>query len=145
MLYARKGCSCSQAVACAFADAYGLDKSLLLGMSSGLAGGMSGAGEVCGVVTAGIVVLGALFGPKSIQDSERREHVMQLSHEFLVAFGHKNGSTLCRELNGGVDLHSAAGKLALRESGKPMKLIASGTHLLADLISREDEKVVTHQ
>ena len=131
------GCSCSQAVASVFGRYCGLDEKLLLQLSSGLAGGVAGAGETCGVVTAGIVVIGATYGPRAVDDVSSRIRTVRLSAEFMNGFARAHGSTLCSKLNHGADLQSPEAMKALRESGRPEQLIRSGAELLAALLVRE--------
>lgn len=135
--HAVNGCSCSQAIAYAFSQHCGLDKRLLLQMSSGLAGGMGGAGETCGVVSASVIVLGAVFGPCAIDDVWSRGRTMKLSLEFVESFTKANGSPICSQLSHGADLHTPEGIKALRESGRPEQLIRSGAQLLSKLLMRE--------
>lgn len=135
--YAKLGCSCSQAIAYSFSRYCGLDRKLFLGLSSGLAGGMGGAGETCGVVSTAIVILGATFGPRTPNDVVRRGDVMQLSSEFVERFNCAHGSTLCQDLSGGANLHSQEDVKALRESGRPEKLVRSGAEILCMLLLRE--------
>jgi len=135
--HAVNGCSCSQAIAYAFSQHYDLDNKLFLQISTGLSGGMGGAGETCGVVSAGVIVLGAIFGPRAIDDGRSRQRTVTLSSEFVGSFIQANGSTLCSKLSYGADLHTLEGAIALRESGRPEQLIRSGAQLLYLLLSRE--------
>ena len=131
------GHSCSQSVAVAFSRALGLDASLFLRMSSPLAGGMGLSGHVCGVVSAGLLVLGAACGPETAADAERSRRTMLLASEYMERFAGANGSLLCAELWTGPDPSTPDGARAIRLSGRPERLIRSGAEMLADILARE--------
>ncbi len=131
------GQSCSEALASAFGQWLGRDAGLLRGMASGFAGGMGLRGETCGVVAAGMLVIGAEFGPQMADDNRKKAWILSLASEFAEAFAKENGSTLCGELCQGADFRSPEGAKALRDSGKPERLIRNGAALLAGLVLRE--------
>ncbi len=133
----RDGCSCSQAIASVFGRYYGLDEKLFFQISSGLAGGMAGAGETCGVLSAGIVIIGAIVGPRSVADVDRRKHAVMMSVDYMERFSSMTGSTLCAELSAGTDLRSDDSVKALRKSGKPEEMVRSGAQLLFELLPKE--------
>lgn len=139
--FGMSGFSCSEAVAGALGVWLGLNKEELVRLSSGFAGGMGMAGETCGVVAAGILVLGSLFGPVCADDAQGRGRVLMLASEYAERFAQENGATLCRSLCEGMEMKSPEGRKFLRESGKPEELIRSGTKLLAELIQREKDNV----
>lgn len=130
------GCSCSQAVAGAFSRQLGLDEKLFLRVASPLAGGML-SGNVCGVVGAGLLILGALFGPESAQDVDRKQRIVLLGSEFMGRFADAHDSVLCSELWTETDIHTPEGAKACRASGRPEQLIRSGAELLRALLREE--------
>ncbi len=133
----RNGCSCSQAIAYSFGIFFGLDEKLLLQVSSGLAGGMAGAGQTCGVISAGILIIGAVVGPRTVTDMESRKKTLELSEKYMECFSSATGSTLCSELNNGTDLRSEESVKALRESGRPEEIVRRGGELLLQLLPTE--------
>lgn len=137
VLIAGDGYSCSQSVAVAFARALGLDASLFMRISSPLAGGMALSGHVCGVVSAGLLVLGSVCGPETIDDAARARRTMMLASEFMERFGEAHGSILCTELWTGPDPLTPEGAKAIRSSGQPERLIRSGAEMLAAILARE--------
>ena len=60
--YFLKGYNCSQAVLLAFSDMTGLDETVAMKMASSFGGGMGRLREVCGTVSASLMVLGILYG-----------------------------------------------------------------------------------
>eukprot|EP00831_Metopus_contortus_P011156 TRINITY_DN1441_c0_g2_i1.p3 TRINITY_DN1441_c0_g2~~TRINITY_DN1441_c0_g2_i1.p3 ORF type:complete len:152 (-),score=35.26 TRINITY_DN1441_c0_g2_i1:45-500(-) len=127
------GYSCSQAVACAFGRRLQLDEKLLFRMVSPLAGGML-TGNVCGVVGAGLLVIGVIVGPESADDGHKKQLTIRLGTEFMDSFAAAHGSILCAELWAGADIHSPG---EARISGLPERLIRSGAVLLAEILERE--------
>lgn len=96
----KEGYNCSQAVAAAFADEIGIDKSQMLRMVSSFGGGMGRMREVCGAVSGMFFVAGALYGyddPKDLQ--AKKEHYARIQ-ELAAKFKEENGSIICRELLG---------------------------------------------
>lgn len=96
----KEGYNCSQAVAAAFSDEIGIDKSQLLRMVSSFGGGMGRMREVCGAVSGMFFVAGALYGyddPKDMQ--AKKEHYARIQ-ELAAQFKAETGSIICRELLG---------------------------------------------
>lgn len=96
----KSGYNCSQSVVLAFSDKIGVDKEILLKISSSFGGGMGRLREVCGGVTGMFMVIGLLYGytePKDIQGkTEHYKKVQELAEEFSDI----TGSIVCRELLG---------------------------------------------
>jgi len=107
-------------------------------MASGFAGGMGLMGETCGVIGAGMLIIGMQCGPCDIEDSQGRRRSLMLCSEFSERFAQANGSTLCQSLCHGADLRSPEGARALRESGRPEHLIRSGAEILVALLAHEE-------
>lgn len=128
------GHSCSEAVMAAFGPRLGLDRVTSIKLAAGLAGGIGLTGNVCGVVTASVLVLGLLYGPEKVEDRYQRHRAMLLAGEFAERFEAEHGSLDCRELCGGMDLGTPEGAKAIRESGIPEKLIADATRLLVKML-----------
>lgn len=96
----RGGCTCAQAVVCAYADRLGIDESTLLKLSGGFGGGMGRMREVCGAVSGMIIVAGLLYGTDKVGDREAKSAHYKLIQELASKFRAKNGSIVCRELLG---------------------------------------------
>lgn len=94
----RGGYNCSEAILRAFNTALNLgldDNSLRL--AAGFGGGIGHSGCVCGALAASIMVLGALQGRKSKEES--RETMYRASEGFHKKFSEQFGGTCCRVLN----------------------------------------------
>ena len=92
--YFRQGYNCSQAVAMAFADDMGMEKSTVARLTVGFGGGMGRMREVCGTVSGMSFVLSVLYG-----DSQKND-VYKMVQDVAGKFKAENGSIVCRELLG---------------------------------------------
>ncbi len=98
--YFLKGYNCSQAVLLAFSDVTGLDDGLAMRMSSSFGGGMGRMREVCGTVSASLMVLGILYGYDAESEtagSDKTEHYARIQ-EFANRFRTEIGSIICRDI-----------------------------------------------
>lgn len=136
--YARAGCSCAESIGMAFAPRAGLDPADVQPLVSGLAGGMGLAGETCGVLAGGMVILGQCLGPRAVDDQEGRVRIMAVVTRFRDSFLAKHGSTQCAVLNGGLDLRDPEQRVELRKTGRPEPFIRSGAELLAAILDEAE-------
>lgn len=95
----RKRIHCSQLVVKQWAEELGLDEETMVRMAAPLAGGCCG-GNVCGCVTASLLLIGAEYGHYLPGDFEGNERMMEKAAEFRTAFEEKFGSLICKELTG---------------------------------------------
>ncbi len=94
----RDGYNCAEAVLRSFNTALGLglgDDALRL--AAGFGGGIGHSGCVCGALAASIMVLGALAGRRSNEES--RDEAYRVSAGFHERFSGNFGGTCCRALN----------------------------------------------
>ena len=91
---------CSQALFGAFASDFGMDLKTAFKISTCFGGGMR-QGEVCGCITAAMLVLGMALGFYDSQDTEREIYGNKKTDEFIKRFtGAMDGVTLCRDILG---------------------------------------------
>jgi C_GCAxxG_C_C family probable redox protein len=95
-----QGANCAQAVACAFAEDLGADRTLALRMATGFGGGMGRTGGPCGALTGAFMALGLAFGMKEAGDQAAKERTYALVAEATRRFRQRTGATACRELLG---------------------------------------------
>ena len=98
-----EGYNCAQAVFCAFADVTQLDRDAAARMASSFGGGMGRLREVCGTVSAALMVLGMVRGYSDPTDPEAKKAHYRLVQEYARRFKEKNGTIICRELLAGVE------------------------------------------
>ena len=90
-------CACSQAVLAVFCDSYGLSEDMAMKVAGGFGRGMGGLGEVCGVLTGGMIVLGLHSGggPKE------KKATNKLVNDLVMQFRQRNDDKFtCRDLLG---------------------------------------------
>lgn len=95
------GYNCTQAVVMAFADELGVERDLLIRMSSSFGGGLGRLRETCGAVSAMGLIVGLLEGKDfsavgQEAKAEQYAKIQKLAGEFKAI----NGSIVCRELLG---------------------------------------------
>lgn len=91
---------CSQALFGAFASDFGMDLKTAFKISTCFGGGMR-QGEVCGCITAAMLVLGMALGFYDSQDTEREIYGNKKTDEFIRRFTEAmDGVTLCRDILG---------------------------------------------
>ena len=90
---------CSQSVLAAFAEECGITEEEALKLGSCFGGGM-GKGHVCGAVSGALMVLGLLYGQKSVGDTEGLQLSNKVNDLMMTRFKEKCGSYICNDLLG---------------------------------------------
>lgn len=93
----RTGFNCAQAVLTTLCWQYGLNRELGARLACGLGGGLC-SGEVCGAVSAGVLVIGLKYGNSLPDDKLSKKRCREQTRQFVEAFRARHGSILCREL-----------------------------------------------
>jgi C_GCAxxG_C_C family probable redox protein len=96
----REGFSCSQAVAAAFADDFGLDRETALRISQPFGGGIARTADWCGALTGAFLVIGLKHGRTRAEDGAARDRTYALVRELIARFTARHGGTKCRDLLG---------------------------------------------
>lgn len=96
----KQGYNCSQSVVLAYSDKIGLDKEILLKVSSSFGGGMGRLREVCGGVSGMFMVAGLLYGYTGAKDIQGKTEHYKRIQELAATFSEITGSIVCRELLG---------------------------------------------
>lgn len=94
------GYNCGQAIMAAFAEDYGISRETAIKMSMNLGAGCAFRGELCGAVSAALLIYGLHYGTDQVNDELKQEIVFHLSSEHLNEFKELFGSLNCRELLG---------------------------------------------
>lgn len=117
--------NCAECILYAANDEYNLNlPKETLKVMAGFGGGMA-TGDVCGVVTGAIAVLGVMFTEVS---GHKSPIVRAMTREFIGMFKEKLGYIKCVDLNR---------KYADNEGKKCMLMIQTGAEILDDLICKE--------
>jgi len=110
------GYNCAQAVLFAYCDELGLEKNAALKLACGFGAGMGRKEEVCGAVTGGVMVLGAIHGRGEHDDRAAAEPAYAKTRELLDRFQARHGSYVCRELLDGCDLTTKEGQSYFKQN-----------------------------
>lgn len=99
------GYNCSQAVFCAFCDVTEMEIDQAARLASSFGAGMGRMREVCGTVSAALLVMGIVEGYSDPHDPSAKKKHYEWVREFARRFREKEGSIICRELlsKGGVE------------------------------------------
>ena len=130
------GCNCAQAVLCAYADVLGLDEELAAKLAFPFGGGMGRLREVCGAVSAMLMVLGLTEGcdlaaaaTPAMLDGYARVRALAGSDR------EAHGSILCRELLERIQQDPP--QVPLKADGQPQRPCIVYVLGAVDLIERE--------
>lgn len=96
----REGFNCSQAVFAAFSEPMNMDFGTALRISSPIGGGVARLREVCGAVTAMLMVYGYFHGNTVGPDQEAKARVYDESRVLVNEFRAEWNTIICRELLG---------------------------------------------
>jgi C_GCAxxG_C_C family probable redox protein len=134
-----KGFNCAQAVLTSHAEEYGLTDDLAKKISCGFGGGMGNNGEVCGVVSGAIMLIGLKYGKYLESDNESKANTYKLVKEYTDNFKNEFGSIICKELLG-YDLSKEEDRVKARDSGifKELcpKLVRRAVELVEEVLNR---------
>ena len=90
--------NCAHATLLSLEDVLGWRNPLLLRAATNLEGGVVGCGETCGVVTGGVLGIGALLCSQEFENrGAREEAILRLSREYKSWFECRFGTSVCRE------------------------------------------------
>lgn len=101
--------NCAQSVLAPFAQQYGCDLEIALKIATPFGEGMGHAGQVCGAVSGGLMVIGLAHGI-TLYDKEKKEFCYRLAYIFQSRFRQLHGEVTCPGLLG-LDIGNA-GELA---------------------------------
>jgi len=96
----RRGFSCSQAVAAAFAPELGLDREAALRLAQPFGGGIARRADWCGAMTGAFLAIGLKHGRDRAEDAAARDRTYALVNEFIIRFTARHGELKCRDLLG---------------------------------------------
>jgi len=90
--------NCAQATLLTLQEVFGWWDPIILKAATNLEGGVVGSGETCGVVTGGILGIGALACSETLSDPAAKEDaIYRLSGDYKRWFERRFGTSICRE------------------------------------------------
>jgi len=137
------GYNCAQAVLFAHCDELGLEKNAALKLACGFGAGMGRKQEVCGAVSGGVLVLGAIHGRGESDGRAANENTYANTRALLERFKAMHGSCICRELLDGCDLLTAEGQQYFKQNGlinKCKECVTSVMQILEELEASSGRK-----
>jgi C_GCAxxG_C_C family probable redox protein len=99
----KQGIDCSQIVLGYAAEKVGLSDEDALKVSSAFGGGMW-CGRTCGAVTGALMALGMKYGFSEPGMTEQKNTLLTKRAEFEQKFTAEQGSVVCKDILGGLDL-----------------------------------------
>ena len=110
------GYRCAEAILTSYGGRVGLNRDLSMKIGCAFGGGLGSCGDVCGAITASIIILGLKHGRTDKNDSDKRIKTDRRVQKFLKKFKLKNKHIRCNDLIGfdrstqeGHDTAAAAG------------------------------------
>lgn len=95
-----QGYGCCQSVVAAFADLYGLSDTHAKLVAAGFGGGVGRTRQMCGAVSAMVILAGLSDGQTEGDDREGKAHCYKVVQDLLATSREENGSIICAELLG---------------------------------------------
>ena len=98
----RRGYNCAQSVFLAFSDLIPLDEKAALKISAPFGGGVGRMREICGTVSAMMMVCGLVFYDAEYVTLEEKSALYAREQDLARRFREQNGTIICRELLSGI-------------------------------------------
>jgi len=95
-----QGYGCCQSVVAAFADLYGLDKTMALRLAAGFGGGVGRLRMMCGAVSGIVMLVGLDCGQTEGADRTGKSNCYKVVQDLLAKSKEQNGSLICAEILG---------------------------------------------
>ena len=130
--FSADGFNCATAVFAAFCEDYDIPVEMASRLTCGMAGGF-GQGEICGVVSSAILIIGLKYGQSAQEDNDARTVCSEKAGQFVKGFRKKHIAITCRDLLD-ADISTTMGRLMYRERrSRCTGFIESSVELLENL------------
>jgi C_GCAxxG_C_C family probable redox protein len=134
------GCyNCAQATFLPFAHRYGLDKDVAAKIALPFGGGMSHTGQICGVISGGLLAIGLVAGT-SADDTQQENACYELAKIFMTRFEALHGDINCPALLG-YDVNDPIDKACIQELNlyetRCSNFVADAVLILSEVLSIE--------
>jgi len=134
-----KGFNCAQSVLFTYGKEYFKENDLALKLASGFGAGISYRGEMCGAVSAALMIIGLHYGYSDLTMDLSKEMTFKITKEFIEAFEEQNGSVICNRLVKS-EINTPEGLEYARQNGLFKKicpvLVESASVILESLIQK---------
>ena len=132
-LFSPDKCSCSQAIAVAFAGAAGLEETTAMNAARGFGGGIAAHGLTCGAVTGAIMILGVRAAQMTTDEKSAKAKAYELAHQFTCRFQARHQTLECKSLIG-LDLSTEAGRKLNADMKVTRRLCPDFVHSAAEIL-----------
>ena len=132
-----EGYHCAQSVAYAFADEMNIDKNVLMTISTGFGAGFGRKQEVCGAVSGAVIILGAKFGRKDNEPTDKMEKTYSEVQKFINEFTNEKGSIKCLELLSGCNLQTEEGQKLFKDKNLKREVCNACVELACKILHRQ--------
>lgn len=92
------GMNCAQAVISVYAEELGLNLSTALQLTSSLGGGIARKQEMCGALNGAALVIGLMYGNKTVDDQESKDRAGEITRQFLDKIEPVYGGLTCKHI-----------------------------------------------
>lgn len=141
--YHKRGYSCAQSVAGAFADMLAREPEQLFAAAGGFGGGVGGShAELCGAISGGLLVLGLLFPHTRGEDKPAKREAYALAKLFRQRFFETFSCTRCGDLlkaRPGVSSRTAAA-VRLGVTAHCDIMVVTAVELLEELLKQKHDR-----
>ncbi|MCX8168715.1 MAG: C-GCAxxG-C-C family protein [Candidatus Methanomethylicia archaeon] len=96
----KKGYTCSESVILAFSGIAKIPEELTPKIATGFSAGIGRIGEICGAISAGVIIIGAIYGRVSLEDINGYEKCIGKVQKLIYKFQEKYGEIHCEKLIG---------------------------------------------
>lgn len=93
-----KGCTCSQAVFCAYAEDMGISQQTACRIMEGFGGGIGGLQEVCGALAAASAIISYYSSDGTPEIGRKRQEIYSKVRKAAEIFQKEYGGITCREV-----------------------------------------------
>lgn len=108
-----QGYNCSQSVFMAFADKFGVDKTLAASLSTSFGGGIGRLREMCGAISGGALLLGLKYPHLNPADMHTKNANYQIVQDFALEFKKQIGSYNCDDI---LDIFSELSEINIEQT-----------------------------
>jgi len=93
-----QGFNCAQSILFTYGMGFFKEDSAALRLASGFGAGISYRGELCGAVSASLMIIGLNYGYSDLKPDNSKELTLKITREFLESFESRFGSVICNRL-----------------------------------------------
>ncbi|MCR5229892.1 MAG: C-GCAxxG-C-C family protein [Solobacterium sp.] len=94
------GYNCAQAVACTYAEEFGMDEKTMFRVTEGLGTGLGTTRGTCGALNAACLLAGMKRSSANLEKPDSRAFTYQLTRKLVSEFENQAGAVRCMDIKG---------------------------------------------